>query len=69
MRHSPFSIIKNTLVTNKWDEELPNPNQLRWKPFDLPNDDANVDFVEVHTEKYLLIMFYAFTNIYIYKYI
>lgn len=46
VRHSPFSIIKNTLVTNKWDEELPNPNQLRWKPFDLPNDDANVDFVE-----------------------
>ena len=35
-------------MTHKWDEEEPNPNQLRWQPFDFPLEDKKVDFVEVN---------------------
>jgi homogentisate 1,2-dioxygenase len=47
VKHNPFKIIKETLVTHKWDEEDPNPNQLKWQPFDLPADQSSVDFVQV----------------------
>jgi homogentisate 1,2-dioxygenase len=46
VKHLPFKSLDSQLLNNKWDEEVPNPNQLRWKPFDLPKDEQNVDFVE-----------------------
>ena len=30
------------LVTVNWDEQHPNPNQLRWKPFSLPQSGEKV---------------------------
>ena len=30
------------LVTVNWDEQNPNPNQLRWKPFSLPQSGEKV---------------------------
>ena len=36
-------------LTTKWSEQPPNPNQMRWKPFDIPEKDE-VDWVEgLHT--------------------
>merc|ERR1712012_1270908 len=36
VKHQPFVPFKQDLVTVNWDEQHPNPNQLRWKPFSLP---------------------------------
>ena len=47
MKHYPFQRIDNKLLTNKWDEENPDPNQLRWKSFDLPGENEDIDFVQV----------------------
>ncbi|XP_016925352.3 homogentisate 1,2-dioxygenase [Drosophila suzukii] len=50
--HLPFQPFKGaTYLRQNWDEQPPNPNQLRWKPFDLPpKDGKTVDFVEgLHT--------------------
>lgn len=33
------------LISN-FDETHPSPNQFRWKPFDLPQKNTNVDFVD-----------------------
>lgn len=46
VKHTPFKRLENNLLTDKWDEEYPDPNQLRWKPFDLPKEDTKVDFVQ-----------------------
>ena len=36
-------------LTTKWSEQPPNPNQMRWKPFDIPEKDK-VDWVDgLHT--------------------
>jgi len=48
VKHLPFEKIDNNLLTNNWDDEYPNPNQLRWKPFDLPSDETEIDFVTVN---------------------
>merc|ERR1711963_475480 len=42
--HKPFKRIDNGLLTHNWDEVEPNPNQLRWDPFDMPTKKQ--DFVE-----------------------
>ncbi|XP_056643135.1 homogentisate 1,2-dioxygenase [Diorhabda sublineata] len=48
--HEPFQPIKNSDVTHNWSEEEPNPNQLLWEPFDLPNVTKKIDFVDgLHT--------------------
>ena len=47
VKHYPFKKIDKNLLTDKWDEENPDPNQLRWKPFDLPKEDCSVDFIQV----------------------
>lgn len=45
--HSPFQRLANNL-TNDFSSWPPNPNQLRWKPFILPEKET--DFVEgLHT--------------------
>jgi len=46
VKHYPFQRIDSKLLTNKWDEENPDPNQLRWKPFDLPGENEDRDFVQ-----------------------
>ncbi|XP_014679905.1 PREDICTED: homogentisate 1,2-dioxygenase-like, partial [Priapulus caudatus] len=49
--HKPFRrFFCHNNVSDAWGDNDPNPSQLRWKPFDLPADDAKVDFVEgLHT--------------------
>lgn len=47
--HMPFERYNNAkyLISN-WKEQHPNPNQMRWDPFDLPS--GKVDFVDgLHT--------------------
>ncbi|XP_049802217.1 homogentisate 1,2-dioxygenase [Schistocerca nitens] len=48
--HEPFQPLAKKHFGNNWNENPPNPNQMRWLPFDLPSDDEQVDFVEgLHT--------------------
>ncbi|XP_011499511.1 PREDICTED: homogentisate 1,2-dioxygenase [Ceratosolen solmsi marchali] len=51
--HDVFKPMNNTAVhlCYDWDKIPPNPNQLRWKPFDVPTrQEPEVDFVEgLHT--------------------
>lgn len=43
-RHKPFKAYPQPYLTCNWNEQHPNPNQLRWKPFDIPTE--NTDWVE-----------------------
>ncbi|EDW76012.1 uncharacterized protein Dwil_GK14896 [Drosophila willistoni] len=50
--HQPFKpFVGAKYFTQNWNEQPPNPNQLRWKPFDLPTERKKpVDFVQgLHT--------------------
>ncbi|KAK2508542.1 hypothetical protein MC885_000198, partial [Smutsia gigantea] len=49
--HKPFESIDQGHVTHNWDEVDPDPNQLRWRPFDIPKEaQKKVDFVTgLHT--------------------
>lgn len=48
--HMPFEPYANKFLKNTWDEQLPNPNQMRWKPFDIPSKSRSVNFVDgLHT--------------------
>ncbi|KAK2715700.1 homogentisate 1,2-dioxygenase-like [Artemia franciscana] len=50
--HKPFQPVETAnKMTIKWSENPPNPNQMRWKPFDLPSEnDGDIDFVAgLHT--------------------
>ncbi|XP_061171238.1 homogentisate 1,2-dioxygenase-like [Saccostrea echinata] len=42
--HQPFKKMERGLITHNWDEIDPNPNQMRWHPFDLPK--KKLDFVQ-----------------------
>lgn len=44
--HAPFEPFQKGNITHNWDEQEPDPNQMRWNPFDLPDKTKNVDFVE-----------------------
>ena len=46
--HRPFSPYEgNPLFGHGWDEARgPNPNQLRWRPFQMPEEGTEVDFVD-----------------------
>eukprot|EP00112_Aurelia_sp_Birch-Aquarium-sp1_P004494 Seg1509.17 transcript_id=Seg1509.17/GoldUCD/mRNA.D3Y31 product="Homogentisate 1 2-dioxygenase" protein_id=Seg1509.17/GoldUCD/D3Y31 len=44
VQHKPFETFKVKNVTDDWKNRTPNPNQLRWKPFDIPSNPT--DFVE-----------------------
>ncbi|XP_037047583.1 homogentisate 1,2-dioxygenase [Bradysia coprophila] len=48
--HKPFERVTFTnQLTINWNEQYPNPNQMRWNPFDLPLN-GQIDFVEgLHT--------------------
>jgi homogentisate 1,2-dioxygenase len=46
--HEPFVRIKSDYITNQWDKSDPNPNQTRWKPFEIPSiTDGKKDFLDV----------------------
>uniref|UniRef100_A0A8C3X2U3 Homogentisate 1,2-dioxygenase n=1 Tax=Catagonus wagneri TaxID=51154 RepID=A0A8C3X2U3_9CETA len=49
--HKPFESIDQGHVTHNWDEVDPDPNQLRWKQFEIPkSSQKKVDFVSgLHT--------------------
>ncbi|XP_078001453.1 homogentisate 1,2-dioxygenase-like isoform X2 [Glandiceps talaboti] len=50
VKHSPFTKAQNGNIRDDWKTWYPNPNQLRWKPFQLPTEGKEVDFVEgLHT--------------------
>eukprot|EP00794_Sanderia_malayensis_P000023 gene23-613_t len=42
--HKPFEDFKVKNVSDDWKSRTPNPNQLRWKAFDIPSTPT--DFVE-----------------------
>lgn len=42
--HHPFKKTDRGLITHNWDDIPPNPNQMRWHPFDLPK--GKKDFVQ-----------------------
>lgn len=44
VRHRPFTLYPHHYLTSNWDDQVPNPNQLRWKPFDIPSE--NTDWVD-----------------------
>ncbi|XP_020892522.1 homogentisate 1,2-dioxygenase [Exaiptasia diaphana] len=44
--HKPFEPLDEGIVSSNWNEVPPNPNQMRWKPFDLPEEGSTVDFVQ-----------------------
>jgi len=59
VKHVPFKKIEKNLLTNNWYEfDNTDPNQLRWKPFDLPDDSLKIDFVQVNTEKHLVFILF-----------
>lgn len=41
--HRPFAPIKHAYLESDFRKRHPNPNQLRWKPFDIPKEET--DFV------------------------
>ncbi|KAJ7400385.1 homogentisate 1,2-dioxygenase [Pitangus sulphuratus] len=44
--HKPFKPLEEGHLTHDWDEIEPDPNQLRWKPFEIPKASQNkIDFV------------------------
>ncbi|XP_054265889.1 homogentisate 1,2-dioxygenase [Macrosteles quadrilineatus] len=43
--HSPFAAVDINNISNDWKDRKPNPNQLRWLPFNIPKDEL-VDWVE-----------------------
>ncbi|CAH1799036.1 unnamed protein product, partial [Owenia fusiformis] len=45
VQHKPFSNFPSGNFTNKFVDCHPNPNQLRWHPFDIPKDSEKQDFV------------------------
>ncbi|KAM9301127.1 homogentisate 1,2-dioxygenase [Morus bassanus] len=49
--HKPFKPLEEGRLTHNWDEIEPDPNQLRWKPFEIPKAPQNkLDFVSgLHT--------------------
>jgi len=49
VKHQPFKPYPHRFLTTKWSDQPPNPNQMRWKPFDIPKNDK-VDWIDgLHT--------------------
>ena len=44
--HSKYEKTSNGLLSHDWNEQHPNPNQLRWHPFELPKSGEKVNWVE-----------------------
>uniref|UniRef100_A0A8C2E3M9 Homogentisate 1,2-dioxygenase n=1 Tax=Cyprinus carpio TaxID=7962 RepID=A0A8C2E3M9_CYPCA len=49
VRHKPFTPMSCGDLTENWNEVEPDPNQLRWKPFNIPkSSEKKVDFISVN---------------------
>ncbi|KAL3274312.1 hypothetical protein HHI36_015715 [Cryptolaemus montrouzieri] len=44
--HKRFKPFLKGNITSDWDEIKPDPNQMRWNPFDFPSSNEKRDFVE-----------------------
>jgi len=44
VHHKPFEPFQVKNVSDDWKHRIPTPNQLKWKPFDIPSNPT--DFVE-----------------------
>uniref|UniRef100_A0A671T519 Homogentisate 1,2-dioxygenase n=1 Tax=Sinocyclocheilus anshuiensis TaxID=1608454 RepID=A0A671T519_9TELE len=51
VRHKPFTPMSCGDLTENWNDVEPDPNQLRWKPFNIPkSSEIKVDFISgLHT--------------------
>lgn len=49
--HEPYEkCLHSQYLTNNWSEQHPNPNQMRWKPFELNDLSKKCNFIEgLHT--------------------
>ncbi|XP_075234479.1 homogentisate 1,2-dioxygenase [Lycorma delicatula] len=48
--HEPFVPVDSEFLTYDWSNNFPNPNQMRWNPFDLPSKDSSVNWINgLHT--------------------
>lgn len=49
--HDPYQKYSSALyLTNNWSEQHPNPNQMRWNPFELTDSSQKHNFVDgLHT--------------------
>lgn len=49
--HEPYQRFSAApYLTNNWADQHPNPNQMRWKPFELNDNTKKCNFVEgIHT--------------------
>ncbi len=45
VQHEPFEQVSNGRLSHDWEEQRPNPNLMRWRPFDLPPKGEKVDFI------------------------
>jgi len=45
VKHQPFQPYSHKLLTTQWSDHPPNPNQMRWKPFDIPSSEK-LDWVD-----------------------
>lgn len=52
--HRPFAPLKVPHFTNDWSQCVPNPNQLRWKPYPMPDKGTKVDFIDVSLSPFTL---------------
>uniref|UniRef100_A0A1A9W0S3 Homogentisate 1,2-dioxygenase n=1 Tax=Glossina brevipalpis TaxID=37001 RepID=A0A1A9W0S3_9MUSC len=49
-KHLPFQpYVFNRFLNHDWDEQMPNPNQMRWKPFDISTGDRKNFVKGLHT--------------------
>ena len=46
VKHQPFRPYSQPFLTTQWTDHPPNPNQMRWKPFDLPNTEQRIDWLD-----------------------
>merc|ERR1712141_523275 len=44
--HSKYEKMEHEFLSHDWNKQHPNPNQLRWKPFDFPKGAEKVNWIE-----------------------
>lgn len=45
--HKPYQRLNDASnLSLNWNEQHPNPNQMRWLPFDIPNSSKSIDFIQ-----------------------
>ncbi|XP_018578625.1 homogentisate 1,2-dioxygenase, partial [Anoplophora glabripennis] len=44
--HKPFKLFDKGNITHNWNALNPDPNQMRWNPFDVPKSTISTDFLE-----------------------